>query len=68
MQKIKTIVKKFPLTIIPILGVLIIVTIFFFLPEGADIISPDGDWYLGAMFPWLFLFCGTIDYMRFKKK
>lgn len=57
--------KKLPFTTLPIIITLIIIGIFaFILPDNADLISPQGDYFLGQAIMGLFLVCIVIDIVR----
>lgn len=61
-------IKKLPLTVIPLLGIIIISIVFFFLPENTDLISAGGDMILGEILGIALVVCLVFDYKRFKKK
>lgn len=60
-------ISKIPMTIIPLIVIIIASIIFYFLPENADIISAQGDYYLGVMWSYLLFLCLGLDYLRFRK-
>lgn len=63
--------KKLPLIIVPIVLAIIFFSSFIFLPQNADLISAQGDYYIGQALAALFLVCLILDWNRFfgnKKK
>ncbi len=60
--------KKIPLTIIPIITIIIFVSLFLFVvPKEGDLISAGGDFFLGLTISLLFFLCLFLDIVRYKK-
>jgi uncharacterized sodium:solute symporter family permease YidK len=58
--------KKIPITVIPIVVLIVIVLLFtFYVPKDGDLISAKGDFVLGAMTSTLFIACVLVDIIRF---
>ena len=57
--------KKLPLTLIPVLLFVIFISLFVFVPQGNDLISAKGDYYLGQAIGILFIACLFIDFSRY---
>lgn len=60
------IIKKFPITLIPLVVLVIVTTLFaWVVPDGADLISANGDVYLGRFLADAVFVCLIIDTGRF---
>jgi hypothetical protein len=58
---------KFPLTIIPLVLLLILLVVFgYYVPNGEDLISKSGDYILGLIVGISLAVCIVIDWRRFK--
>ncbi len=56
---------RIPRTLIPILLFVIFISLFVFVPQGNDLISAKGDYYLGQAISLLFIVCLFIDFSRY---
>ncbi len=62
-------VKKFPLTIIPVIVIIVIALLYIFVvPKGGDLISSSGDTILGVVVGIAFGVCLLNDIKSFKNK
>jgi len=58
-------IKKLPLALIPVLLFVIFLSLFIFVPNGGDLISAKGDYYVGQGLSMLFVAFLLIDLGRF---